>query len=128
MFTAMILSVLATLGGASAAQTEPEPTAASTVDPTATDGDKYHVILENDSIRVLRYHDEPGAETHLHHHPKFLLYALGAFRRKLIAADGSSRIREFKAGDVVFLESQSHRGVNIGTTPTDVLIVEFKAL
>lgn len=98
----------------------------SGADPVVSDGDKYHVVLENARVRVLRYHDEPGAETHPHHHPEFLMYALGPFKRKLIAPDGSVRVREFKAGDVAWMSAQSHSGVNIGTTPTDALLVEFK--
>ena len=95
-------------------------------DPVVTDGDKYGVILENERVRVLRYHDAPGAETHLHAHPDSVVYALGPFRRELSLGDGRSMIREFRAGDVAWVEAQSHVGKNIGTEPTDVLIVELK--
>jgi beta-alanine degradation protein BauB len=95
-------------------------------DPALTDGDKYAVILENEFVRVLRYHDEPGAKTHLHHHPHFVIYALNAFKRKLTMGDGKSMEREFKAGDVAFMPDQEHVGENIGSTPTEVLLVELK--
>lgn len=62
-------------------------------DPVATDGDRYRVLLENERVRVLAYTDRPGDRTHEHHHPAFVLYALG---------------------------------VNIGDTPTRVIIVELK--
>jgi hypothetical protein len=32
-------------------------------DPVETDGDKYSVVLENERVRVLRYHDKPGDRT-----------------------------------------------------------------
>ena len=32
-------------------------------DPLVTDGDKYSVVLENERVRVLRYHDKPGDRT-----------------------------------------------------------------
>jgi len=96
-------------------------------DPVVTDGDKYSVLLENESVRVLRYHDLPGAKTHLHHHPNFVMYALAPFRRQLTLGGEAPRVREFKAGDVAWMPAQSHVGENIGTTPTDVLLIELKS-
>ena len=32
-------------------------------DAVVTDGDKYSVVLENERVRVLRYHDKPGDRT-----------------------------------------------------------------
>lgn len=95
-------------------------------DPIRTDADKYQVVLENGEVRVLRYHDEPGASTHLHHHPCFVMYALGSFERKLTFADGSERLRRFRAGETAWMQAQSHSGHNVGTTPTDALLIELK--
>ncbi len=95
-------------------------------DPLLTDGDKYHLLFENDLVRVLRYHDEPGARTHLHHHPCFVLYALGPFKRELGFPDGTQRVREFKGGEAVWMPAQTHSGHNIGTVPTEALIFELK--
>lgn len=105
------------------------PTANATVsgeDPTKTDPDKYQAVMENEHVRVLRYHDEPGAKTHPHHHPASVLYALSAFRRRLSFPDGTTNEREFKAGDVMWVPAQTHTGENIGTTPTEVLLVEMR--
>lgn len=95
-------------------------------DPVATDGDKYRVLYENERVRVLSYADRPGDRTHPHHHPAFVLYALAPFKRKLVLPDGSERMREFQAGDVLFSPGESHVGVNVGDTPTQVIIVELK--
>jgi len=95
-------------------------------DPVQTDGDKYHLVLENAFVRVLRYHDEPGASTHAHHHPCFLMYALGAFERELTFPDGTRRTRAFRAGEALWMPAQSHTGHNTGTTPTEALLVELK--
>jgi len=95
-------------------------------DPVATDGDKYRVLLENERVRVLAYTDQPGDRTHEHDHPAFVLYALAPFKRNLVRPDGSERIREFRAGDVLYSPGETHVGVNIGDTPTQVLIVELK--
>jgi len=95
-------------------------------DPITTDGDKYKVILENDEVRVLRYRDKPGGKTNSHHHPRFVLYALAPFQRRLTFSDGSTKTRGFQAGDVIFMKAQTHVGENIGTTDTDAIIVEMK--
>jgi beta-alanine degradation protein BauB len=96
------------------------------LDPAKTDADKYQVILENAQVRVLRYHDAPGAKTHPHHHPQFVLYALGPFRRQLTFPDGSVKVRDFQLGDVAWMPAQDHVGENVGTTPTEALLVEVK--
>jgi quercetin dioxygenase-like cupin family protein len=95
-------------------------------DPITTDGDKYRVILENARVRVLRYHDAPGARTNSHRHPDFVLYALGPFKRRLTVNGGATKERSFQTGDVIYMPAQTHIGENVGTTDTDVLIVEFK--
>jgi quercetin dioxygenase-like cupin family protein len=95
-------------------------------DPAQTDGDKYHVLLENAQVRVLRYHDEPGESTHPHHHPCFVLYALGPFERELTFPDGSRKSRQFRAGETAWMPEQSHVGHNIGSTATDALLLELK--
>jgi hypothetical protein len=95
-------------------------------DPVITDGDKYKVILENERVRVLDYHDTPGQKTSMHHHSAFVLYALAPFRRRLTLGDGRTIIKEFTTGEILWSPAQSHIGENIGTTDTHVLIVELK--
>jgi quercetin dioxygenase-like cupin family protein len=104
----------------------PDARSASVEDPLVTDGDKYRLVLENEHVRVLRYHDQPGAKTHPHHHDEFVLYALSAFRRRLVFPDGTMKERDFQPGDVIWMPAQVHTGENLGTTDTDVLIVEQK--
>ncbi len=95
-------------------------------DPVRSDSDKYTVVQENDRVRVLRYHDKPGERTSMHAHPDLVLYAVSPFRRRLTFEDGKTRELEFKAGDVVLLPGQKHIGENIGSTDTEVLIVELR--
>jgi beta-alanine degradation protein BauB len=101
-------------------------TSALAQDAVQTDGDKYKVILENACVRVLDYQDAAGEKTHQHTHPAFVLYALGPFKRTLTLPGGKVITREFKAGDVMYSEAQTHVGENIGQTPTHVVIVELK--
>jgi quercetin dioxygenase-like cupin family protein len=95
-------------------------------DPTSTDPDKYKVVFENERIRVLEYRDEPGQATSPHEHPDSLMYTLSSFERRLIADNGESRDVKLDAGEVRWLDAQTHSGENIGRTPTHVLFVELK--
>jgi len=95
-------------------------------DARQTDPDKYKAILENDCVRVLEYTDRPGDRTHQHRHPAFVLYALSSFKRTLTLPGGKVLSRQFKAGDVMWSDAQTHIGENVGDTPTHVIIVELK--
>jgi hypothetical protein len=95
-------------------------------DPLKTDPDKYHVVFENERVRVLEYRDMPGAKTTQHGHPDFVLYAVAPFKRRLYGADGSFREREFTGGEVIWNNAQEHVGENIGSTETHVIMVELK--
>ena len=96
-------------------------------DAVQTDGDKYKVIFENECVRVLDYKDQPGQTTRQHKHPAFVLYALGPFKRSITLPDGKVLQRQFKDGDVMWSDSQTHIGTNSGDTPTHVVMVELKS-
>ena len=112
----LAIVVLASLG----------PALAMAQDPVQTDGDKYKLIFENERVRVLDYKDMPGAKTHQHVHPAFVLYVLEPFKRKITLPNGKIIMREFKRGDVLWSEAQTHVGENVGATPTHVLMIEMK--
>ncbi len=97
-----------------------------TRDPIETDGDKYSVVLENERVRVLRYHDKPGDKTSQHYHPDYVLYAESSFRRRLTFPDGRKQEVDVRAGSIVWMKGHQHIGENIGDTNTDVIIVELK--
>jgi hypothetical protein len=103
------------------------PVLAFAQDPVKTDGDKYKVIFENDCVRVLDYKDRPGDRTQQHKHPAFLLYSLSTFKRNVTLPDGKVLQRQFKEGDVMWSDSQTHIGTNTGDTPTHVILVEMKS-
>jgi hypothetical protein len=100
--------------------------AAAAQDPVQTDGDKYRVVFENDCVRVLDYRDRPGDRTTQHHHPAFVLYSLSSFKRTITLPDGRVLVRQFNEGDVMWSDSQTHVGANVGETPTHVILVEMK--
>ena len=95
-------------------------------DPIVTDGDKYSVVLENERVRVLKYHDKPGDKTLPHAHPDYVLYAESSFKRRLTFPGNKTLEVDVKAGTVVYMNAHNHIGENIGDTDTDVIIVELK--
>jgi beta-alanine degradation protein BauB len=103
------------------------PVVAFAQDPVKTDGDKYKVIFENDCVRVLDYKDRPGDRTEQHKHPAFVLYSLSTFKRSITLPNGKILQRQFKEGDVMWSDSQTHIGTNTGDTPTHVILVEMKS-
>ena len=96
-------------------------------DPTTTDPDKYRVVFENDRVRVLEFRDEPGQATRPHDHPDSVMVTLSSFERRLVAADGTARDATLGAGEVRWLDAQTHSGENIGATATHVVFVELKS-
>ncbi|MFT3926994.1 MAG: hypothetical protein QM778_30895 [Myxococcales bacterium] len=123
---ALIFTLFSGCGAPQQAQAEPAKSGPAALDPTITDSDKYSVIFENERVRVLRYHDEPGAETHRHHHPDMLMIPESEFRRRISLADGRAREIAGAPGGVMWVPAQEHVGANIGTTETDVILVELK--
>lgn len=93
-------------------------------DPTTTDPDKYKVLFENDRVRVLEYRDAPGERTSPHDHPDSVMVTLSAFDRRLTVGD-ESRDVSLAAGEVRWLDAQTHCGENTGSTPTHVVFVEL---
>ena len=94
-------------------------------DPTVTDPDKYRVVFENDRVRVLEYRDEPGQRTSPHEHPDSVMITLSSFARRLVDAGGETRDVELEAGQIRWLDGQTHSGENVGETPRQVVFLEL---
>ena len=94
-------------------------------DPTRTDPDKYKVIFENDRVRVLDFHDTPGAKTKPHQHPDSVLLMLSNFKRRLSIGDNVREVT-VEAGAAVWSPAQVHIGENIGSTDTHLVFVELQ--
>src|SRR6478752_3333146 len=118
--SALFVRLMLAAAGAPAAPATP-------ADPTVTDPDKYKVVLENDRVRVVDYHDKPGDKTKQHHHRPFVLYVLSPFKRRLTFQDGTVKEREFKVGEALWMDEQIHIGHNVGTTESHALLVEPKS-
>ncbi|HEY3339328.1 MAG TPA: hypothetical protein VGK18_12550 [Propionicimonas sp.] len=94
-------------------------------DPIATNPDLYHLLFENDRVRVLEYLDQPGDATRPHSHPDSVMVTLSTFQRRLQSGDHEVDV-ELPAFQARWLDAQEHAGTNIGSTPTHTIFVELK--
>jgi len=88
--------------------------------------ESYKVLLENDRVRVLEYRIKPGKKDATHSHPDYLVYALTTGKFKFTLPDGKTIDREAKAGEVLFVEAETHAYENVGSTEAHGLLIELK--
>lgn len=113
----LVLSLLLVLG---------VPVAGLCQDPVPLYPNNYQVLLENDRVRVLHFTLRKGDTEVFHSHPAAVTYVLTPFRIKFTFPDGTTRIREAKAGDVLFGEAVTHSPENVGDTDAHGILVELK--
>lgn len=103
------------------------PLAAAAQDPVKVDSAHYKVLLDNASVRVLKVSYAVGEKSTMHSHPDAMLVPLATSKARFTMADG-----KFVDSDVVkdmaaYTPASTHLPTNIGTTPVDAILVEFKA-
>jgi len=95
-------------------------------DPIEVGPDVYKLAFENDRVRVMEITFQPGDKIALHSHPDHFVYVISGGTLALSYPDGT--IKEFagKAGDVVWINAESHAAENVGTTEFRGVVVELK--
>ena len=101
--------------------------AAAAQDPVPLYAQNYKVLLENDRVRVLDFQLKKGAKEEFHAHPAAVTYVLAPFKIRFTFPDGSTRIREAKAGDLFYGDALTHASENIGDTDAHGLLIEMKS-
>jgi quinol monooxygenase YgiN/quercetin dioxygenase-like cupin family protein len=96
-------------------------------DPVPLYPENYKVLLENDRVRVLDFQLKKGAKENFHAHPAAVTYVLAPFKIRFTFPDGSTRIREAKAGDLFYGDALIHASENIGNTDAHGLLIEMKS-
>jgi len=102
------------------------PAAAAAQDPTTLYPGNYKVMILNDQVRVMDFQLKRGATEKMHMHPAHVLYVLTGFKIRFTFPDGSTRIREAKAGEVLYSAGVMHSPENIGDTDAHGILVELK--
>jgi quercetin dioxygenase-like cupin family protein len=89
------------------------------------------VILENDSVEVVRLTYPAGTESgmHQHKHPNRVVYVVKGGRLELTPADphAAPKILAILAGKALFLPATKHNVKNIGVSEIILIETEIKA-
>lgn len=96
-------------------------------DPVPIYPANYKVLLENERVRVLDFQLKKGAKEDFHAHPAAVTYVLAPFKIRFTFPDGSTRIREAKAGEIFYGDALTHASENIGDTDAHGLLIEMKS-
>ncbi len=95
-------------------------------DPVKVSPQNYHVVLDNDRVRVLHVAVAPGAKTAPHQHPDNITVLLTDGQMVFTDGTGKSEPTTTKAGAALWSGPQSHSGANTSATPLEAMVVELK--
>jgi quercetin dioxygenase-like cupin family protein len=98
-------------------------------DPVAIDRAHNTLLFENDQVRVFRSSLAPGSREKMHEHVGAgrAVVMLTPVAARVEAANGEAQPMNGAAGDALWREGAvKHRGMNIGSRPAEMVIVEVK--
>lgn len=102
-------------------------TPAMAQDPVQVDPKHNKVEVDNDQVRVLRFHLGPKESTPMHEHPAMVLVALTDGHTKVTSGDGTAREGTRKAGEVVYRTAIKHAVENLSNEEYEMIEIELKA-
>jgi oxalate decarboxylase/phosphoglucose isomerase-like protein (cupin superfamily) len=103
------------------------PLATAAQDAAKVDAGHYKVLIDNPSVRVLKVAVSPGEKSPMHSHPDAMLVALQNSKARFTLPDGKTQDMEIGNETAVYTPAATHSPANVGTTPVDAILVEFKA-
>jgi quercetin dioxygenase-like cupin family protein len=98
----------------------------SAQDPMKADPAHYKVVFENASVRILRIAYPTGAKSAMHSHPDAIMVPLGTAKGRFATPDGKSEDRDMTNEVALYTPATTHNPSNVGSTPLDGLLIEFK--
>jgi beta-alanine degradation protein BauB len=66
------------------------------------------VLAEDQKVRVVQYAPRKGDKTPIHSHPSMVVYIVKGGRVKFTMPDGSTKVTEFKTGEVILRPPVTH--------------------
>jgi beta-alanine degradation protein BauB len=102
------------------------PLVAAAQDAVKVDPGHYKVLIDNASVRVLKITYAPGAKSPMHSHPDSMLIALGDAKVRFTLPDGKTQDMEIGKETATYTPAGTHSPADVGTTPVDAILVEFK--
>ena len=96
-------------------------------DPVKVDPKHYKLLMENDTVRILEFKDEPGHKVPKHSHPPYFVYVMSDAKRLFTDECVTPKTVILKQGETINSKvGVTHCEENVGYTNTHVLVVEFK--
>ena len=95
-------------------------------DAVKVDPAHHKVEFENDQVRVLRVTIAPGEKTPVHEHPAIVAVFLNDSKNRVSPVGGAPNETPRKAGEVTSLPATKHVVENLGTTASQIIVVEIK--
>jgi quinol monooxygenase YgiN/quercetin dioxygenase-like cupin family protein len=95
-------------------------------DPLLLYPENYRILFENEHVRVLDFKLSKGASEEPHEHPRHVAVFLTDVKIQFTLPDGSTRLREAKAGDVGYSEPTAHASLNVGPADAHGVLIELK--
>lgn len=103
------------------------PMPAAAQDMAVTAGKDAKVLLDNEKVRVLEINIAPGASTGMHSHGDNIVYFVTGGKAMQTNADGTSKERTSKPGEVMWSGPVTHDTRNTGMAATKALVIELKS-
>lgn len=98
----------------------------SALDPVNVAPKNYSVLLENERVRLVKVHYEPGEQSPLHAHTANVVYALTSGTVRHFSKAGEASDLQFSAGMSVWRDGEVHASANPDTAAFTVLFAELK--
>ena len=95
-------------------------------DPVKVDAKHYKVELDNKNVRVLRVKYGAHEKSVMHGHPACFAVFLTESRARFTFPNGKTEERTWKAGDTMSMPAETHLPENMGDTPLELVLIEFK--
>ncbi len=96
-------------------------------DPVQVDPKHNKVEVENDQVRVLRFHLGPKESSPMHTHPANVVVAMTDRHLKVTLADGKTEERTGKAGSAAYRAAEKHAIENLSDKDYESIVVELKS-
>lgn len=95
-------------------------------DPVKVAPEAYKATSGNDYVRVLDIHLKAGSKAPMHSHPGYVAVAVTPCKVRFTSPQGKTQEVEFKPGEAIWRDAESHSVENLGTTECHALNIEVK--
>ena len=95
-------------------------------DVVKVDPAHYKVVAENAAVRILRVNYAAGDKSPMHSHPDSAVVILRGGKMQFGAPDGTNTVVDNANDSGMYLPAGSHANTNLGKTPVEAIVVEFK--